>query len=167
MSQPVCWVAFFHATCKVKRGGKVAGVLLVILDRGCLSHLVLVTPGCYSIPHQHPCRGLISTTLMDGLSGKGSMIQPTDALITAKQKTYDFFFCVFFPNKVKPFDLVWARIRKTKQLFYLHFTSLEEGRIQLKTSVFQPWGKLPSYCLSFFIGTNRHIVKMWASFFFC
>lgn len=76
-------------------------------------------------------------------------------------------FFMSFSNKMKTFHLVLSQNDKTKQVLYLHFRFLGEGSIQLKTGVFQPWGKLPSYCLSFFfIGTNRHLVKMWASFFF-
>lgn len=167
MSLLVCWVAFFNATLKnSKKRGEMARALLFIPDRGCSSPSVLVTPGCYTVPHWHPCRSLINTMLMDGLSGKGNVIQPSDTLVRMKEKTFDFFMS--FSNKMKTFDLVFSQNEKKKKpnffIYISHFWG--EGSIQLKTGVFQPWGKLPSYCLSFFIGTNRHIVKMWASFFF-
>lgn len=82
-----------------------------------------------------------------------------------RRKLLTFFMS--FSNKMKTFDLVFSQNdKKTPNLFIYISHFWGEGSIQLKTGVFQPWGKLPSYCLSFFIGTNRHIVKMWASFSF-
>lgn len=68
--------------------------LFVISNRGCLSHLALVTPGCYIVPHL--CRSLVCTMLMDGLSGKGSGVQDSDILVRIKQEAFDIFHIFFY-----------------------------------------------------------------------
>lgn len=127
MSLLVCWVAFFNATLKnSKKRGEMARALLFIPDRGCSSPSVLVTPGCYTVPHWHPCRSLINTMLMDGLSGKGNVIQPSDTLVRMKEKTFDFFMS--FSNKMKTFDLVFSQNEKKKNPTFLFTFHISGGR---------------------------------------
>lgn len=62
--------------------------------------------------------------LMDGLSGKGNVIQPSDTLVRMKEKTFDFFMS--FSNKMKTFDLVFSQNEKKKKkptfLFTFHIS---------------------------------------------
>lgn len=174
MAQLVCPVAlFFQATLlNSKKGGRVARDLLFILSISCLSHLVSVTPGCCTVPHWHLCRGLISTTLMDGLSRKGSLIQPSGVLNRTKWKTLDIFY-VFLQSNETFLTWFWARMTKQNHFFIYISCFWGRGAFSWKLPCFRHGGNCLPTVSPFFIGTNIHIVKMWASccffspFFFC
>lgn len=64
--------------------------------------------------------------LMDGLSGKGNVIQPSDTLVRMKEKTFDFFMS--FSNKMKTFDLVFSQNEKKKNPTFLFTFHISGGR---------------------------------------
>jgi len=52
---------------------------------------------------------------MDRLTGKGSMVQPSDALIITTWKTSDFFLYLFLVKQ--KLDLVLSQDHRTKHLY--------------------------------------------------
>lgn len=91
---------------------------------------------------------------MDGLSGKGNVIQPSDTLVRMKEKTFDFFMS--FSNKMKTFDLVFSQNEKKKktQLFYLHFTFLGGGEHSAENWCVSAMGKI-AFLLSLLFYWNK------------